>query len=173
MTCKHVHAFIDALPLAECTPHQLTAAEHHARDCGICRHSLEAARALDSELRRLPEPAPSVGLAAIIMASTARLEEQRAAASDDAPPIVTRTRSDRLAWATMLTGVVVGLGAQVYSLLTGEATLDLTSSRIGGGIQGLIEVPHGSPTVLFLAAGLLLYLSGLFGPLRGTGTPER
>lgn len=54
-------------------------------------------------------------------------------------------------------------------LVVGEATLDLTSLWISGGMGGVVEMLPASSAVAVLAAGLLLYLAGLFAPLRGTG----
>ncbi len=123
-------------------------------------------------LARLPEPAPPAGLAAAILARTARLDTERAAVSRDAPAVAAaKARSDRPAWAAAIAGVTIGLGAQMYGLLAGESTLDLVSSRIGDGTAGLLEMPHADPVVFLLAAGLLLYLTGLFAPLRGTVAP--
>jgi hypothetical protein len=69
-------------------------------------------------------------------------------------------------------GLTVGLGAQAYRLFVGEATLDFTSPRISGGFDGVVEMLPASPAVAVLAAGLLLYLAGLFAPLRDTGHPR-
>ncbi len=122
-------------------------------------------------LARLPEPAPPAGLAAAILARTARLDAERAAVSRDAPPVAAaKSRSNRLAWAAALAGVAIGLGAQMYGLLAGESTLDLVSSRIGDGTGALLVMPHADPVVFLLAAGLLFYLAGLFAPLRVSRT---
>jgi len=125
---------------------------------------------LEFELKRLPEPALPAGLTAGITARIARLDEERAAGAGE-PPRVARAQSgrDRLAWAAALVGVAIGLGAQAYRLVLGEATLDLISPRISGGMNGVVEMLPASPAVAVLAAGLLLYLVGLFAPLRGTG----
>ena len=172
MICKHLLALIDALPLAEYPPGQLEAAERHARDCVRCRSALTAAKALEIELHRQPEPAPPAGLAAAIIARTARLDDERATTSRDASWVAAiKARSDRRAWAAAIAGLAVGLGAQGYRLLSGESTLNLTSSRIGGGMDGVIELLHGGPAVVVLAAGLLLYLAGLFALLGTTEAP--
>ena len=124
-------------------------------------------------MNRLPEPAPPVELAAVIIARTARLDEEGAAARRDPSRVdAAKTRSDRLAWAAVLVGVAVGVAAQVYGLFGGELTFDFTTSRIGGWTDGLGEVPRVGPVVMVLAAGLLVYLAGLFATVRGTGTPD-
>ncbi len=171
MTCKHVLTLIEALPLPEYPRHEIAAAERHARDCIECRHALADAKWLDSELSRQPEPAPPAGLAAAIIARTARIDEESAPASRLQSRVpVAIARSDRLSWAAALVGVVVGLGAQAYALLSGESTLDLTSSRIGWGTNSVLQMLDGGPSVIVLAAGLLLYLAGVFAPIHGTDT---
>ncbi len=171
MTCKHVLPFIEALPLAEYPRHEIAVAERHDRDCIECRHALADAKWLDSELSRQPEPSPPAGLSAAIMARTARLDEESPPASRDQSRIpVAEARSDRLSWAAALAGVAVGLGAHAYGLLSGEPILDLTSSRIGWGTNGLIEMLDAGPSVIVLAAGLILYLAGVFGPIHGAET---
>ena len=111
---------------------------------------------LESELKRLPEPALPEGLTAAITARIERLDEERAAGAGEPPRVAGVVAGrDRLAWALALVGVTVGLGAQAYSLVVGEATLDLISPRISGAMNGVVAV---------LAVGLLLYLAGLFAP---------
>ena len=171
MTLKHVHTLVEALPLAEHPRHELEAAESHARDCIECRQVLDAARWLDSELGRQPEPAAPEGLAATILARTARLDDETAPAPRDRSrePVAT-ARSDRLSWAAALAGIAIGVGAEIYGVLSGTSHLDLTSSRIGQGATGLIEILDAGPSVIVLAAGLLLYLAGVFASLNGDDT---
>ena len=120
----------------------------------------------ESDLRHLSEPALPEGLAAGInarIARIARIDEQRTAGTSEPP-------RDRLAWAVALLGVTLGLCAQAYRLVVGDATLDhLTSLRIGGGMDGVIEMLPASPAVAVLAAGSMLYMAGLYALLRGTG----
>ena len=171
MTSKHVLTLIEALPLAEYTRQELAVAERHAQDCIECRQALADATWLDSELGRQPEPVPPAGLAAAIVARTARLDEEAPPASGDQLRVpVAEAGSDRLSWAATLAGLALGLGVQAYGLLSGASTLDSTSSRIGGGTNGLIEMPDPGTSVIVLAAGLLLYLAGFFGPVDGTDT---
>ena len=80
MTCTYVLALVDSLPLAEWPPHQLAAAELHARHCTRCQSALGAANALDAGLSRLAEPAPPTGLVAVIVARTSRLDAERVVA---------------------------------------------------------------------------------------------
>lgn len=125
--------------------------------------------ALESDLKRLPEPALPEGLTAGITARIAHLDEERAANASKPPRVaVAEASRDRLAWAVALVGMTVALGAQAYMLVVGEATLDLTSLRISSGMDGVVEMLPASSAVAVLAAGLLLYLAGLFAPLRGT-----
>ena len=168
MTCKHVLALIDQLPLAELQPAQLEAAERHARDCPGCQSALAVARTLEAALTGLQEPAAPPALAAVIMARAARIDENRAAPGASRLT-VDRTRSDRRAWVAALAGVAIGLGVHTYGLITGETPFGLTSSRIGGWADRFLEMPQVGPAVLVLGVGLLLYLVGLFAPIRDTG----
>ena len=97
---------------------------------------------------------------------TARLAEQRASGVRDSPFGVPEINRDRFAWAVALMGVTLGLGAQAYRLVVGEATLDLTSLRISLGMDGVLEMPPASPAVAVLVVGILLYLAGLHALLR-------
>lgn len=172
MTPKHVLTMIESLPLGEYTRHQIEVAELHARDCIECRQAMVDAKWLDSELVRQPEPVPPAGLAAAILARTARLDEDPRSvshASHDQPQVlIAEARRDRLSLAATVAGVAVGLGVEAYALLSGAATLDFASSRIGGGSNAFIEVLDPGPSVIVFATGLLLYLVGFLGSSRGT-----
>ena len=167
MTCSHVLARIDAVALADWAPHELAAAARHARDCAACRTTLAAARELDAGLHLLVEPALPAGLAAAIVARTARVPDPLPP-SDTSRIVEVRAGRDRPAWAAALVGLAVALGARVYSLAAGEAPLAFPSARIAGGTTGPLEMPGAEPAVLVLAAGLVLYLVGLLASLRGT-----
>jgi hypothetical protein len=115
------------------------------------------------DLKQLSQPALPEGLAAGITARIARLDEE-------GPTGVGEPPRDRLAWAAGLGGVTIGLSAQVYRLVAGEATLDhLISLRISGGMGGVIEMLPASPAVAVLVAASVLSLAALHALLRGTG----
>ena len=115
--------------------------------------------ALESGLKRLPEPEVPEGLTAGITARIALLDEEHR---------VPDAEAGRDRWALALVGVTVGLSAQAYRLAVGEATFHLTTPRLGGGMDGIVEMLPTTPAVAVLAAGLLLYLAGLFAPFHGT-----
>ena len=74
-----------------------------------------------------------------------------------------------MAWTAALVGVTVGVGAQAYRIAVSAMTLDLTSLRIIREFKltpWLMDGVPPSPAIAVLAAGLLLYLIGLFAPLR-------
>lgn len=123
--------------------------------------------ALETTLQSLPEPAPPKGLSQAVMTRIAQLDEEhrRVAAGQPARPATRRLREVWAAAAIVL-GVAVGFAAPAYQLLVGQTALDLTSPRIGGGIQGVVQMMPANPAAAVLAVGLLLYLSGLFAPLR-------
>jgi hypothetical protein len=175
MTCQDVLALIAALPLAEQPPSRLEAAERHATSCGGCRAALADARALESLLAGLPEPAPPADLARIVMARLARVDQERPVVRQEMPRprAAVGARGDRAAWAASLLGVAIAGGAQWYGVLTGESTLGLTWLRAGGGMGRLIELAPPSLTTLMVTAGLLLYVvSFLWVPLRDPSDPE-
>jgi hypothetical protein len=133
---------------------------------------------LESDLKHLPNPALPEGLSADIMARLANLDEEGiAGASKPARVASIKATRDRLAWTAALVGLTVGVGAQAYRLAVSAMTLDLTSLRISRGFEltpwlmdGVVEMLSPSPAVAVLAVGLLLYLIGLFAPLRRTAS---
>ena len=170
----HIRALIDALPLAELTLPQLDAAERHARDCTPCSDALAAAKDLDSQLNRLAEPSLPAGFAAAVLLRAAHLDEERAAASREASPApAAKANSDRFTWAAVLAGLAIALGTQMYGFFAGEATFRLTSSLVKADGTGLIEMPQAEPAVAVLAAGLLLYLAGMFASVRPSNNGRR
>jgi hypothetical protein len=122
---------------------------------------------LKERLADLPEPTMPEGLAARTMARIARLEDEPATPASRSPEGgVLGVGGTGRAWALALAGHAVGFGALVFVLLTGGSSAsDLTSSRIGG-LGSLAGIPETAPVTLALATGLLLYLAGLFAPLR-------
>ena len=106
----------------------------------------------------------------MIIARTARLDAAGATARRDSERVdPATTRGDRSAWAAVLVGIAVVIVAQVYGLLEGELTLDVTTARIGGWMAGFGGWPNVGPAVTVLAAGVVLSLVGLFGTVRGAG----
>jgi hypothetical protein len=119
-----------------------------------------------STLTRLPDLAPPASLAANVMARVARLSDERSAFRPDAGTSLIgmeSSSSERLAWVWGLAGLVIAFGAYVQSEIAGGTLPDLTSWRIGTVQPVTMPV---EPAMLILALGLLLYLKGLFSPLR-------
>lgn len=168
MTCDRFLALLDALPRAEWTAGQRDAMGRHAGECARCRSAMAAAGALESSWNRWPEPAAPSALAPAVMARVHRHEIQRleeepdSARSAAAQPAKRGAWTRRLAWAAAAAGSVIGLGTQVYSLLAAPLPLDLGSLGIGAWSA----VVRMSQWTLFVPAGLLLYLLGLFTLLR-------
>jgi hypothetical protein len=117
--------------------------------------------ALETELRRLPEPSRPDGLSSAIMARTRQANDRRAAAGVVQPETV-RGRRDHLAWAAVIAGIAIGLGMQVFTYATAGFRVDSTVLWFRVGPAGLLDPGHLWPGVLALAAGLTLYLAGLF-----------
>lgn len=112
-------------------------------------------------LQGLPEPPPPPSITATVMARIARDVERRADGQVTAPA---RRISDVAAWAYTFAGVAMVLVVCTYGWFSTGSLPDLTSARIGPGRPALMPVlgPFSVP----LALGLLVYLAGLFSPLR-------
>jgi hypothetical protein len=108
-------------------------------------------------MARLPEPAPPPALAATVMARIAR------EAARDAVAAPARRRREGLAWLCALAGLAVVFGLSAWGWI-GAALPHPMSWSIGPGIPDVLPVE--GPAVPLLALGLLLYLAGLFAPLR-------
>jgi hypothetical protein len=122
---------------------------------------------LTSEMGRLPELVHPTSMATNVMARIARLPDERTRiphVPDTPRTVTTPAQGERLAWTWILAGVAIVFGTYIYGGVAAWAPPDLTSFRIGT-VQ-LTTLPGKDPVVLCLAAGLLLYLAGLFSPLR-------
>jgi hypothetical protein len=123
---------------------------------------------LETILQQLPEAEAPVHLARDVSVRIAQLAEPGipGAAGRPARPAREGARA-WLAWATAAAGAVIGLGAQLYRLWLGEASLNLTGARITGGLLGPLADMPVTPAAAVLALALALYLTGLLAPLRG------
>jgi hypothetical protein len=77
-------------------------------------------------------------------------------------------RPDRLAWSAIALGGSIGLGAQVYRLLSNSRALELVSSPLRNWLERLTMTPPVDPALYVVATGLVVYLIGLYA-LRGSG----
>jgi hypothetical protein len=126
-----------------------------------------------SKMTRLPSLAPPASLAANVMARVARLSDERSVVRPAVRTSLIGTESsssERLAWVSGLAGLVIALGTYVHREMAAGTLPDFTSSRIGH-VQ-LVTMPI-EPAMLVLALGLLLYLKGLFSPLRRGNRGQR
>ena len=172
MTSKHVLTMIEALPLSEYTSHELEIAEGHARDCIECRQAMADAKLLDTE------PRPSAG------ARPARQHGRGHHRTHGAPR---RGRPVRLPRSVAASGcrsqersTFVGCNAcGVFWWASGPRRTGCSpvrrpsiSLRHGSAVvaTGLIEMLNAGPSVIVFATGLLLYLAGFLGSVRGTET---
>jgi len=119
---------------------------------------------LSPVLHRLPEPAPPSTITATVMARIAREEERHSATV----PVL---RRDRPAWVWALIGAGVVIGLRLYPWITSGIAPDTTTSRIGLG--HLPAMPSVGPATAVMVVALLVYLSGLFAPLRRRGAATR
>ena len=168
MTCAHVLGLIDAGPFADYPAPHLEAAWQHARQCATCGRALRMATALPADLAALEQPVPPTHMTAIILARVAQLDEPQPA---DVGTAVSATRPsssphDRSAWAVALGALSVGV-VIVVSLLPSEAVRINMAAPAVGMKTGLIAMSSTPRDALGVAAGLMLYAAGLFGPLSG------
>jgi len=115
-------------------------------------------------MARLPEPTPPASLKATVMARIAReAERQQDIAAETANPA--RIRRERPVWIwTLAGGLATVAGTSVYGWLVRGALPSFTSPLIGGVAPTLIPIQGSAALVIGL--GLLVYLAGLFAPLR-------
>jgi hypothetical protein len=109
-------------------------------------------------LARLPDPEPPATLSATVMARIAR-EPDRASRGAMARDLQYRDRPFR---ARILAGVLVVLAVTVHGWVSAGSVPDVVSWRMG--LPRL--VPIEGPAALLVAIGLLVYVRGLFAPLR-------
>lgn len=126
---------------------------------------------VESELRRLPEPVPPAALAGIVMARVWRLAEERTPASLASPALMGSSGEERvgkwhdvLVWAGAFAGLVLVFVSWLHGRLEAGSSLDLVSWRIGAA--SVVRMPPNGPAVLGLALGLVIYVAGLFAPIR-------
>jgi len=108
-------------------------------------------------LQKLPEPPAPSSMTSTVMARIAR--EADLAVVVDAP-------RERPTWIWSLVGLAVVVAAAVYGWANGIGLPDLVGSKVGSRPTLL---PMGGPLTAVMAVGLLVYLAGLFAPLRSRG----
>jgi len=167
MTCAHVLGLIDAGPLAGYPPAHLAAAWSHAETCPECGPAMGLVRRLAQDLADWPEVAPPADLAAVVMSRIARVDETRAMEAGELPARARGWLANGAALATTLGGLTA-CAALVWSAATGGAALvRVTGPGLGGAATSGAPWPATLPEGLLLAAGLGLYVLGLFAPVAG------
>lgn len=123
---------------------------------------------LTTLMTKLSEPSPPPSLKATVMARIARDADRQdipaAAATAPAHP-----RRDRLVWLWALAGLAVVVSGSAYGWISTGTLPNLASPRLGP--MSIPLIPQ-SPAGMVIGLGLLVYLAGLFGPLR-SGAPRR
>jgi hypothetical protein len=115
---------------------------------------------IESQLKKLAEPRLPDAFAASVMARVARLPEP-GAGRRSTPASATPQPRDRFAWAAMGAGAAVA----VVSWMIGTNAIVSVSSLnpfLHPATAG--DVALSAPSGTLLAAGLLLYMAGLFAP---------
>jgi hypothetical protein len=132
---------------------------------------------VESELTSLPDPVPPTTLAATVMARVSRLPEGRPRAARSTSGRSRISREDRIgrwtglaAAAAALTGVAIVVVSWLAGRLEAGSWLARISPRVGTPLAGW--VPPGGFAVPGIALGLLLYVGGLFAPLRNRPSPR-
>jgi hypothetical protein len=157
---------IDAGPFAEYPQEYLDAAQTHARACPTCRPALQAATSITAELGALRAPDAPGNLASIVMARIAQLPEPEPAAGAATQQTAMTIRQRE--WTQSLTalgGLVAGL-ALILTMPSGAEMLGGFMTPRFGAAEALATLPSSGPAAVAIGAGLLLYVTGLFGPLR-------
>jgi len=108
-------------------------------------------------LSALPEPVAPSSMTATVMARIAR--EADLAIAVEVP-------RERPTWIWSVVGLAVVVGAAVYGWANGIGLPDLLGSKVGGRLALL---PMDGPLTAVMTVGLLIYLAGLFAPLRSRG----
>lgn len=120
---------------------------------------------IEPRLARLAEPAAPYSLVPGVMARIARLTVHDPVTARR--PVRTPVGAPREEWVGGLwafIGVMLAVGAIIPGWITTGSAPNLISSRIGNA--GLVLIPTDGFRSLLLWVGLLLYLRGLFAPLR-------
>lgn len=119
---------------------------------------------VEARLARLAEPRAPSALAPNVMARIARLPVTDPVTAGQPGRKPARRSEWRLgaAWASI--GILLVIGVVVQRWIATGSIFDLISPRIVAGGLGLMPVEGW--TSLVLCAGLVLYLRGLFAPLR-------
>ena len=111
-------------------------------------------------LSQLPEPMPPSTLTATVMARIEREAEQRA----EAPVAAPANRARELAWLLTFAGIALVMIGFINGWVSAGSLPDFTAARIG--LNRAPVMPIGPSVTLLLALGLLVYVAGLFSPLR-------
>jgi len=151
MTCKHALDLIDVGTFADISAARRDAVRRHASECPACGQALRAAEALGADLHDLPQLAPPPDFTATLMARIARIEPE-----DDRRARVRRRTSGAASLALLAAGVLIVLRTIVAS--TSAPTFLL--------LGGISKVPTTASAALALTVGLILYMIGLFAPVR-------
>jgi len=166
MTCSHVLGLIDAGPFTDAPRAHLEAARLHASQCATCGPAFEAARALTDGLAALPQVAPPPDLADAVLARVARIEEGVPSPAASPPQAAVRSIArDWRTWATAAGGLAAALAIVLWTPFAGASPIDF-AARNPWATASLVPMPSTTTGTLVLAAGLLIYVAGLFSPVR-------
>ena len=166
MTCAHVLGLIDAGPFAEYPQEHLDAARAHARECPTCGPALAAVTALTADLRTLPDPDAPRDLASIVMARIAQLPESGSVAASLTARGAAGVRERDWTLSLIALGGVVAALAVILTMPSGAEVLAGFVTPRFSAAGPLATLPSSGPAALAIGLGLLLYVAGLFAPVR-------
>ena len=158
MNCNQVLSLIQELPIGEWRPGQRTGVERHLPGCGNCQRAFAAAMAMESELSGLPEVDAPVGFASDVAFRVANYRSTQEVLVNGNR----RKSSNRLAWGAIWLGGAAGIATTLYGLLRETSLPKLVALQNSNGFERFFDMLQAGPIVYFLAASLIVYLSGIF-----------
>jgi hypothetical protein len=117
---------------------------------------------LSTLMTNLSAPAPPASLKATVMARIAR-EADRQDAPVPSAIAPAHPGRDRVVWLSAFIGLAVVLSTVGYAWISAGTLPNVASPRLGP--MSIPLIPQGTAGMA-IGLGLLVYLAGLFGPLR-------
>lgn len=165
MNCEQVRTLVDALPREHWNAAQEALVHDHTLHCHGCRDIIVASEELDALLRAMPEEKVSESLVPSTMACIARHEASRVRR----PPVLIRAHKEHSRrWLAMIAGCVVGLGAYLAAVFSGQSVL---AGLARFSLDEVLNKHWADPLVILGVGGALLCLLGIGDP--GVDAPNR
>lgn len=153
MNCKQAQALIRTLPCSEWSTHERRELDEHVDACADCAQLLRAEQRLETAMQTLFEPQPPNTIVPVVMA---RIRSQPRYHS----PAPSRARST-LSTVSRWLGLAAAIGAYAFSFVQGAGP---SFPQLDTARQALLMPSAIDASTMVFAAGLLLYVAGLFAP---------